>query len=117
MTKPRSRHRMVPRWTWLFLAGPILWYLYFWVVYLAAEAGCVADVGLVVTWVTVVLTGLTILGIVYYAWVSLRQVDVATTSEDDGNVRSLIRAGFLLGGMFVAATVSVGIPALVMQPC
>lgn len=113
----QSRRRLIPRWTWLFLGGPVLWYVYFWVVYLAAEAGCVAEIGLLVIWVTVVLTSLTILGIAYYAWRSLQEVGVTRVTGGHGSVRSLVRAGVLLGGVFAAATLSVGIPALVIQPC
>ncbi|MEX2423751.1 MAG: hypothetical protein WD990_07215, partial [Acidimicrobiia bacterium] len=35
--------RVLPsKWVVLFLAGPVIWYLHFWIVYLAAEAACAA---------------------------------------------------------------------------
>ena len=108
---------LVPRWTWLFLAGPVIWYAYFWVVYLTAEAGCEAEVGTVVVWVTVVLTGITSVTIAFYTWRSLRDTASAKVTANDGNIRSLVRAGFLLGGFFVAASLFVGVPALVVGPC
>lgn len=113
--RPSENRPFVPRWAWLFLAGPILWYLYFWVAYLAAEAGCTVDSGAVVTWVTIGLTGATLVAIAYYTW----RAERARRSRDaeGGNISSLIRAGFLLGAFFVLATLFVGVPALVLQPC
>jgi hypothetical protein len=108
---------LVPRWTWLFLAGPVTWYAYFWVVYLAAEAGCEADVGAFVVWVTVVLTGITSVTITFYGWRSFREAASPKVTANDGSIRSLVRAGFLLGGFFVAASLFVGVPALLVGPC
>lgn len=104
----RGNESLVPRWSWLFLAGPVIWYLYFWVVYLAAEAGCTANSGAVVTWTTIGLTGATMVAIGYY---TLR----ARRPDDDGS--PLLKAGVLLGVFFVIATLFVGVPALVLQPC
>lgn len=104
-----------PRWAWLFLAGPIIWYLYFWVVYLAAEAGCNANSGAVVTWVTVGLTGGTIFAIAFYTWRAKRIRGLWDRDNDDAN--ALVKAGFLMGAFFVLATLFVGIPALILQPC
>lgn len=117
MRETRRRGRLVPRWTWLFLAGPILWYVYFWVVYLAAEAGCVAEVGSLVTWTTVVLTGITMVAVVYYAWRAFHEADTLEVTHDRGDLRSLVRTGLLLGGLFAVSTLFVGIPALMLQPC
>jgi len=114
MTERPHQRTFVPRWAWLFLAGPIIWYLYFWVVYLAAEAGCTADAGEVVTWVTIGLTGGTMVAVAYYAW---RAARARTEGDDDDGSGSLIRAGFLMGLVFVVASLFVGVPALVLQPC
>lgn len=105
----RANEPLVPRWTWLFLAGPVIWYLYFWVVYLAAEAGCTANSGAVVTWLTIALTGATLVAIAYYTWKARQPV-----GRDGG---SLVKAGFLLGIFFVIATLFVGVPAMFLQPC
>ncbi len=108
-TQPDSRG-FVPRWVWLFLAGPVIWYFYFWVVYLAAEAGCAADTGALVTWVTIGMTGATIVAIAYYTWRAGR-------AAGEKGARPLIKAGYLIGGIFLVATLFVGVPALVLHPC
>lgn len=113
MTERPTGNRFVPHWTWLFLAGPVIWYLYFWVVYLVAEAGCAADAQVLVTWVTLGLTGVTLLAITYHA---LRSARESTETEND-DIRSLVRAGLLMGGFFLVASLFVGVPALVLQPC
>ena len=113
--RPPDDHPTVAGWAWLFLAGPIIWYLYFWVVYLAAEAGCTANSGAVVTWVTIGLTGATMVAIAYYALRGSRARGTQATGED--GTGSLIGAGMLLGAFFVVATLFVGVPALVLQPC
>lgn len=117
MRDGRRPQRLVPRWTWLFLAGPVLWYVYFWVVYLAAEAGCVAEAGSLVTWTTVLLTGVTAAAVAYYAWRAFRDTDAPDVTHHEGSLRSLVRTGWLLGILFVVATLFVGIPAVVLQPC
>lgn len=104
-----------PRWGWLFFAGPVIWYLYFWLVGLAAGAKCAADAGAVVTWVTIGLLGGTLVGLVYSTWRAGRAArlegDEAVTDRD-----TLLRAGFLLGAFFILVAVFVGVPALV-PPC
>ena len=109
--RPSENRSPFPRWAWLFLAGPVIWYFYFWIVYLAAEAGCVANTGALVSWITVGMSGATIVAIAYYAWQANRG------SGDAGGNRALVRAGYLMGGLFVVATLFVGVPALVLQPC
>jgi hypothetical protein len=111
MTESESdRQAFSPRWVWLFLAGPVIWYFYFWIVYLAAEAGCVADTGALVTWVTVGMTGATMVAIAYYTWRAAR--DAGGQSS-----RPLVKVGYVMGGFFLVATLFVGVPALVLQPC
>lgn len=110
---PTERDSATPEWAWLFLAGPILWYLYFWVVYLAAEAGCNLNAGAVVTWLTIGLTGATVVSIAYYAARASRSRE----SDDDNASGALVTVGLMLGVFFVVATLFVGAPALVLQPC
>jgi hypothetical protein len=114
MTERPHQRTFVPRWAWLFLAGPTIWYVYFWVAYLAAEAGCTADAGEVVTWVTIGLTGATMVAIAYNAW---RADRARTEGDDEDRTGTLIRAGFLMGLVFVVASMFVGVPALLLQPC
>lgn len=114
MTQQPSQKQLIPRWVWLFMAGPVIWYGYFWVAYLAAETGCAAEVPDLVTWTTIALTGAALGLIGYYTWRATRSPQ-PEDGEDSGG--SLIRAGFLMGVIFVVATVFVGLPALVLQPC
>lgn len=112
MTESAGKRGPVPRWTWLFLAGPLLWYLYFWIVYLAAEVGCAAGAGGLVTWVTIGMSVATIVAIAYYTLKAARGF-----AEGGGDERPLVRAGYLLGGLFLVATLFVGVPAMALQPC
>lgn len=114
MTQQPSQKQLIPRWVWLFLAGPVVWYGYFWVAYLAAEAGCTAEVADLVTWTTIALTGAALAVIGHYTWRAIR-TQQAKDGQDSGG--SLIRAGSLMGVIFVVATVFVGLPVLVLQPC
>jgi len=103
-------------WSWwpvLFLAGPVVWYLYFWVVYLAAEAGCAFGFRGVSVF-TVVLTIFSAITVGAFALLARRR----SSRRQDGDYRQvLVQAGFLLGVMFLIGTVFVGVPALVLQPC
>lgn len=110
--RPPDTRPLGPRWTWLFLAGPTIWYLYFWVAYLAAEAGCAADAGAVVTWVTIGLSGGTMVALAYHTSRARR-----TRHQHVSSSGSLMRAGFLMGAFFVLVTLFVGFPAVVLQPC
>ena len=111
---PKSRHT-VPGWAWLSLAGPTTWYLYFWVVDLAAEGGCRANTAALVTWVTIGLTGASMVAIAYYAQPTSLFRNPRGSGPDDQD--SLVGLGLLLGVCFVVATLLVGVPALVLQPC
>lgn len=110
MDHPKHRH-VVPGWAWLFLAGPTIWYLYFWVGYLAAGEGCPANTAALVTWVTIGLTGASMIAIAYYAQPG--SGSRAPRNSDD----SLVGVSLLVGVLFVVATLFVGVPALVLQPC
>jgi len=101
----------------LFLAGPVIWYAYFWLVYLIAEAGCTpgglsldsAGVALVTVGVTVLAgAATTILGV---------GAAKAIGHGRDGNWRLMHWGGAVLGGLFTLAILLVGLPALVFAPC
>ncbi len=120
-THPSLRRRL-PGWLVLFLAGPVIWYLTFWLVYLVAEAGCTTGgldfrllglPGLSVITVTVsVLAAGTIAVLTTRAY--MRWSD-DPSGED--HRRSLMFAGFLLGILFLIATLFIALPALVLEPC
>ena len=123
--------------TWLmtlFLAGPVVWYLYFWWVYLVAEANCNLAPGLdvmgmpVATLVTIVSTLLAgsviVAGIVLAGRARARSRRVSDpepdtqVSADRLEQRGFLRFGAIaLGLLFLAATVMTGLPALVLIPC
>lgn len=101
----------------LFLAGPVIWFVYFMVVYLFAEAGC-SPGGLrvapsVVTWFTVAVTVIAAIATATLAFRAARSL-----GEGSGGDWKLMRwGGAILGGLFVLAILLVGAPALVFAPC
>lgn len=109
--RPRNRST-VGGWVWLFLAGPIVWSLYFWVDILAADAGCPANRAALVTWVTVGLVGVSLVALAYYGRPTRRPRGSGSDNRD-----SLLGFGLLLGAVFVVTTLFIGAPALVLQPC
>lgn len=110
MDHPKNRC-IVPGWLWMSLAGPTIWYLYFWVDYLAAGEGCPANIAALVTWVTIGLTGASMIAIAYYAQAG----SGSRGRRDSGD--SLVGVSLLVGVFFVVATLFVGVPALMLQPC
>lgn len=114
--------RLWPRLEWvaLFLAGPVIWYLHFWGVYLLAEAGCFAarTAESQPAWLVVVILVTTVAAagaIVWTTWLAWRRWrDRDETSRDRP---ALYFIGFLLGPLFAVATLFVGLPAAVLPPC
>ena len=111
---PQNRP-IVPRWAWLFLTGPITWYLYFWVGYVAEEAGCPVNNAALVTWVAIGLIGALMVAIAYYAQPKSLLRNPRDSGPDDHG--SLVGVGLLLGVFFVVVTLFIGVPDLVLQPC
>jgi len=107
--------RFGPRWSWLFFAGPIIWFVYFWVVYRAADSGCTPDTGAVATWVSIGLLGGSLVGGVYYTWRAGKARAGGDETVTEGV--SLLRAGLLVGAFLILATLLIGVPALVLDPC
>lgn len=110
----------------VFLAGPAIWYLFFWVVYLIAEAGCTAGSGdfrvFGLDGVVVATLGLTALAAVLtvvYAGRARRELAAYDTGLGDvlDWRRALVYAGGLLAGLFLIATLFVGLPVVVLRPC
>lgn len=108
-------------WAGLFLAGPVIWYLHFWFVYLVAEAGCVLDndaASSPVPWLTAVVLVATAAAATLIGLLSLRAWLRWRSSEGDDSFRSQFTfIGFLLGLLFAVATLFVGVPAAFLPPC
>ncbi len=119
---------------WLILlASPLVWCLYFSVVYLLAEAGCAINI----PWLKFEVAGLPGLSVVviastviasfatlYYGGRAMRvwranKPTVAQSAEPPAHERNqfMALAGFLLSALFLASTLLMGVPALVLQPC
>ena len=122
MTHPSGQrphpHLRPERWIVLFLAGPVIWYLFFWVVYLMAEAACVSTLAFTetsglptVSLLTIALTLVAAIPVVWFMVRAFRQ------SDGDSPHHALVKAGGILGISFFVATVFVGLPALFFPPC
>ena len=109
-----------PSWGWLFLAGPVIWFGHFWVVYLAAEWGCeVAGDFLLLgrSGVAVITVALTAAGLGVIVWYTMRAWGASGGGGDDDQPAEFSRAGLILGVIFAVGVVFVGGPALVLTPC
>jgi hypothetical protein len=109
--------------TWLMvLAGPVIWYVYFWLVYLVAEGVCRLGgfdfevMGLTgLSFVTIAVTGgasalIVVSGLRSYS--SWRKAP-----RDGSGYLGLAFAGVVLSGIFLLAVLATGLPALVLRPC
>ncbi|MGH8959443.1 MAG: hypothetical protein ACRDVK_12315 [Acidimicrobiia bacterium] len=122
MTHPSGQrphpHLRPDRWIVLFLAGPVIWYVFFWVVYLMAEAACVSSLALTETaglpTVSLITIALTLISAVPVVWF---MVHAFRKADGDSPHRALVMAGGVLGISFFVATVFVGLPALFFSPC
>lgn len=125
MSNARSDSSAPRGWPVIFLAGPVVWYLYFWVVYLIAEAGCseafpdLAFLGAsLVSIATIIATAVAGALIVYYMVKAYRQLDGPLTSSGDvARGSSFLVLGVILGFIFLVATFFVGLPALFLEVC
>ena len=132
-----SRDRKT-RVTWaVFLAGPVIWFAHFMLVYLVAEAGCTGDgPGLdvfdppVPTVVTLVATAVAAVGCLasarwgYRRWrpgphgsEDPRAAIESDDAVDDEGSRSAGFAGFLLSLLSFGTVLFVGLPALAIPAC
>jgi uncharacterized membrane protein YdbT with pleckstrin-like domain len=114
----RARWPLPPAWVIVLLAGPVIWYLYFWAVYLAAEAMCAGQsndsVVLGVPLVSALVVLATVVAVVPIGWFALRARRV---DPNRGHREQLARTGAMLGFVFVFATLFVGLPAVFLPPC
>lgn len=130
-----SRDRRA-RVTWVvFLAGPVIWFAHFMLVYLVAAAGCIGGgpglrlldppVPAVVTLAATAVAAVACLGFAgwgYWWWrASMHQPgeagDRSSGPEDDDRGGSLAFAGFLLSLLGFVTVLFVGLPALVLPSC
>lgn len=115
--------RLWPRVEWivLFLAGPVIWYSHFWVVYLLAEAGCFVARQSAVSqpvWLIVVILVATFAAVALIAWTTwLAWRKWRRMANEPRNRSAPYYMGFLLGPLFALATLFVGLPAAYLPPC
>lgn len=123
--EPR-RGKKTPGWSYLLVpfAPPILWIVYFMVVYLYAEAGCVFGwdrpswLGLHgVAVVTVVATIVSLVVIGYYTSSSWRRFRRPDDDDEMEMTRALGLLGLILGLIFIPATIAVGLFAVTVPTC
>lgn len=111
----------------LFLAGPVIWYLHFWLVYLLAEAICEADgfdvrvlalhpLSFVTLATTTIAAGVTLF-FTDRAWRRFRRRVDGTEPQVAESERMLAFTGILLGLVFFLSILFVGVPALFLPPC
>ena len=96
----------------------MIWYVFFWVVYLMAEAACVSTLAFTETagipTVSLIAITMTLLTAVPVTWYMIRAFRKARIESPQ---QSLIFSGAILGISFFVATVFVGMPALFFRPC
>ena len=128
------------RWIWaMFLAGPVVWFTHFILVYLVTEAGCTAGgpglrnfdppVPVLLTLIsTVIAAGLAAAAAVWAFghWRGAKRElemapddveDLAGEHDDDRRRGTLAFAGFVLSIFSVVAILFTGAPALLLGPC
>lgn len=104
-------------WAALFLAGPVIWYAHFWLVYLVAEAGCFAAGGSQPPWLVAAILAATLAALAFIAWTTWLAWRRWRSREEARDRSALYFIGFLLGPMFAAATLFVGLPVAYLPPC
>ena len=109
--------------TWvMLLAGPVIWYAYFWLVYLLTEGVCrlggfdfeimgLTGLSFVTMTVTAGASALTVISgrRSYSAW---REGPL-----DGSGQTGMAFAGLVLSGIFLLSVLATGLPALVLEPC
>lgn len=104
---------------WLaLLAGPVIWFLHFMLVYLVVEAACASGASsfrvLGLPWVSFATLAATILAAGAIAFLTMRAYRLR---GDEDAFAVLTLAGVLLGLLFTFAVLFVGLPALFLRPC
>lgn len=120
----------------LFVAGPVVWFTHFVVVYVVAEAGCTGEgTGLrlfdppVPIVVTLVATAVATVACAVIAWWEYRRwqagrhpvaadhADAVPESDDPQIAGALPFTGFLLAIVSLVSVLFVGLPAVVLPSC
>lgn len=128
---PRTRRALA-----LFVAGPVIWFAHFGLVYLVAEAGCTGDgPGLnvfdppaprAVTLVATVVAGLACLAVAWWEYRGWRtgqralpeeRVDDVAGSGDPQTGGALAFTGLVIALISFMSVLFVGLPALVLASC
>lgn len=131
-----ARQEANSRKVWIqLLAGPVLWSVHFLLSYLFVEGFCQAGwnfniLGINgISFILIVLTTLAVLGTGLFALKSYRNW---RTTNREGSLRDQFRenaqwfegpvdfmyfSGFLLSALFALVILTVGLPALFLQPC
>jgi hypothetical protein len=107
------------------VASAIIWISYFFVVYLIAEARCSialfefallgASAAFVLTVAFTLLAIGMIVGLAVRSWRRWRRRGDSTDLIEQGRMLGLL--GVVSGGIFVLATLLVGVPVLFLPPC
>lgn len=130
---PEARRRFLTL-AGLFLAGPSIWMIHFFAVYLLAEALCAVSVSAevlslpVLSALTLLATALAVVAaavttvLAYRRWRRSRSPSHVADDEqppesEAGQDADIALAGFLLGILFIVAILFVGLPAAVLHPC
>lgn len=109
-------------WPVLLLAGPVIWILHFWIVYLWAETACAAAIPSDAEPSVAPLTaGVTVAAVAAIVAFGVRAASRARRSQESSDTsdprRVLYLVGARLAALSVLATVFVALPAMVLHPC
>jgi hypothetical protein len=116
----KVRPRVPPPWA-VVLAGPVIGTVYFWLIYLVAEAGCAEDLELVDETVLrlVVLAGgvASVVLLTAFAWRAARMRRDAAPGGADDSERFMATTGLMLLGLFLLFIAFLAIPVIGMSLC
>ena len=118
----KVRPRVPPAWV-IVLAGPLIGTVYFWLIYLLAEAGCAEELELVDETVLrlVVLAGgvASVVLLTAFAWraARLRRDAASTGPNDDDSERFMATTGLMLLGLFLLFVAFLALPVIGMSLC
>jgi glucan phosphoethanolaminetransferase (alkaline phosphatase superfamily) len=119
MTAGNPSSDVRPTFTWiLLLAGPVVWYAYFWLVYLGVETGCrIAGSNsgtLGVSHLSLFTLALTAAAFLMILVAGIRNYRAWRSAE---RAIGLPFAGLVLSVIFAMSVLATGLPALVLPPC
>lgn len=102
----------------LVLAGPGIWIVHFWIVYLTAEASCAADATTEMSFIGTTRTE-TVVVVTTVVGIALCLVDAVVTRRRRSEQASagLLRVGTLLALLSAVAIFLVGAPVLALPVC